>query len=84
MRVNTWSHLTGIVKRLEDTLHAFFMQCPIHFRESQVKTNQQGTFDTVKVNYYKMIARRVMLQVALGTESFIVTIDNLSLGIDQV
>ena len=74
--VNTGAFLTGVVKRLEDTIHATFVQLPINFRKPQIKTYQKRALHTIDHEIDKPIAGCKTLQIAGGTKPLVITVDN--------
>jgi hypothetical protein len=82
--VDALAGLAGIVKRLKNALYTLFVEIPIDFWKPQVKANQQGTPHTVQGKQHPSVARRVILQIALGAEAFVIAVGDPAFRRNQV
>ena len=76
--------ISGVVEGVEHGLGSQLVILAVEFGEAQVVTDQQATLDTVEVEGNEVVAGGEMSQVALGTEAFIVAVDDFAFRVYQV
>ena len=76
--------LPGIIERLKNDIASQLSVFTIQLRKPDIITDQQAACYTLYFECDKMIARGAVFQVCPGTKTFIISVSNFPVRIDDI